>query len=62
MLGIKFILYTMMQNVGHLALFRGLRELWHIGSEFDINTDFTNYEPKDLRYVNPIGYKELLNY
>ena len=32
-----------------------------IGSEFDINTEFTNYEPNDLRYVNPIGHREFLS-
>ena len=33
----------------------------NIGSEFDINTEFTNYEPNDLRYVNPVGHREFLN-
>ena len=33
----------------------------NIGSEFDINTEFTNYEPNDLRYVNPVGHREFLS-
>ena len=33
----------------------------NIGSEFDINTEFTNYEPNDLRYVNPVDHREFLS-
>ena len=29
----------------------------NIGSKFDINTEFTNYEPNNLHYVNPVGHK-----
>ena len=33
----------------------------NIGSKFDINSEFTNYEPIDHRYVNPIGHNGFLN-
>ena len=33
----------------------------NIGSEFDINTEFTKYEPNDLRHVNPVGHREFLS-
>ncbi|CAB4018871.1 Hypothetical predicted protein [Paramuricea clavata] len=50
----------MMQNVEHLALFHG-HIASNIGSKFDINTEFTNYQPNHLHYVNPVGHKELLS-
>ena len=33
----------------------------NIGSKFDINTEFTNYQPNNLHYVNPVGHKEFLS-
>ena len=33
----------------------------NIGSEFDINTEFTYYEPNDLRYVNHVGHRKFLS-
>ena len=33
----------------------------NIGSKFDINTEFTNYEPNNLCYVNPTGHKEFFS-
>ena len=52
----------MMQNVT-LSAFSWLSRVVarNSGSKFDINTEFTNYEPNDLRYVNPTGHKEFLS-
>ena len=64
MLGNIYIQYTVYNDAkrGTLSAFSWPSRVVasNNGSKFDINTEFTNYQPKDLHYVNPVGHKEFL--